>query len=626
VDTGRHMPDAAWQATYRRKCVSPEKALSLVARGDRVFIGAGCGEPQVLVRTLTERGAGLSDTEVYHLLTLGTAPYTSPRFRGVFRHNSFFIGPDVRQDVAEGRADYTPVFLSEVPALFTNGHIAIDKSLVQLSPPDEHGFCSYGVAVDITKAATESAAVRIAQVNRHMPRTLGDSFIHVDELDAIVECDEPLLQPLGQEDDEVAREVGRQVAKLVDDGACLQIGIGSVPSAMVTFLEDRKDLGVHTEMFTDSVLPLLENGNITNARKSIHRDKLVASFCMGTPRLYNFIHDNPQCEFHPSEYVNDPFIIGKNERMVAVNGALEVDLTGQVCSDSLGYAFYSGIGGQMDFIRGAARSRGGRPVVCLASTTEDGDSRIVEHLSEGAGVVTTRGDVHYVVTEYGIAELHGHSIRDRATALIEVAHPDHRAELMTAAKNRHYVYTDQEPPRSKRYPDELERYITLRDGESVLLRPLKPTDDALCRDLFYDAGEETVYRRYMGSKQSYPRPERDKVVNVDYQDKMGIAAIVRRADRLEMVGLGEWEKDPKEPELAEVAFLIRDDWQQRGLGTRLLRYVIDLARNRGIHRFCAEVMAENSGMLHLFQRTDYPSHVSFDDGVYTVMINLDQPS
>src|SRR5660397_196560 len=472
VDTGRHMPDAAWQATYRRKCVSPEKALSLVARGDRVFIGAGCGEPQVLVRTLTERGAGLSDTEVYHLLTLGTAPYTSPRFRGVFRHNSFFIGPDVRQDVAEGRADYTPVFLSEVPALFTNGHIAIDKSLVQLSPPDEHGFCSYGVAVDITKAATESAAVRIAQVNRHMPRTLGDSFIHVDELDAIVECDEPLLQPLGQEDDEVAREVGRQVAKLV----------------------------------------------------------------------------------------------------------------------------------------------------------EDGDSRIVEHLSEGAGVVTTRGDVHYVVTEYGIAELHGHSIRDRATALIEVAHPDHRAELMTAAKNRHYVYTDQEPPRSKRYPDKLERYITLRDGESVLLRPLKPTDDALCRDLFYDAGEETVYRRYMGSKQSYPRRERDKVVNVDYQDKMGIAAIVRRADRLEMVGLGEWEKDPKEPELAKVAFLIRDDWQQRGLGTRLLRYVIDLARNRGIHRFCAEVMAENSGMLHLFQRTDYPSHVSFDDGVYTVMINLDQPS
>lgn len=620
------MPDSAWHTAYRKKSVSPEKALSLVARGDRIFIGAGCGEPQALVRTLTERGGNLSDTEVYHLLTLGTAPYTSPRFREAFRHNSFFIGPDVRQDVAEGRADYTPVFLSEVPRLFSAGHIAIDKALIQLSPPDEHGFCSYGVAVDITKAAAESAEVRIAQVNRHMPRTLGDSFIHVEELDAIVEHDEPLLEPPLPEDDAVAEEVGRQVAKLVDDGACLQIGIGAVPSAMVSFLGDRRDLGIHTEMFTDSVLPLVENGNITNVRKSIHRDKLVASFCMGTPRLYNFVHDNPQCEFHPSEYVNDPFVIGQNERMVAVNAALEVDLTGQVCSDSLGYNFYSGIGGQVDFLRGAARSRGGRPVVCLPSTTAEGDSRIVEHLSEGAGVVTTRGDVHYVVTEYGIAELHGHSIRDRATALIEVAHPDHRAELMAAAKDRHYVFLDQEPPRSERYPDELERYLTLRDGESVLLRPLKSTDDALFRDFFYDAGEQTVYHRYMGSKQSYPRLERDRVVNVDYRNNMSIAAIARRSGGAKMVGLGEWQRDPKDPDIAEVAFLIRDEWQQRGLGTRLLRYIINLARNQGIARLCAEVMAENSGMLHLFQRTGYPVHLSSDEGIYTVVINLDQPS
>jgi acyl-CoA hydrolase/GNAT superfamily N-acetyltransferase len=616
------MTGSAWKDRYAARLATLDDALSLIRRGDRIFIGAGCGEPQALVRGLAAMGDRLADSEVYHLLTLGTAPYTAPRFSDTFRHNSFFIGADVRGDVAEGRADYTPVFLSEVPQLFTSRRLPIDVALIQVSPPDLHGNCSYGVAVDVTKPAAESARLRIAQVNRAMPRTLGDSFIHIDRLDAIVELDEPILHPPPPEPDETAREIGRQVAKLVEDGSCLQIGIGSVPSAVLQSLSSRSDLGLHTEMFTDAVLPLVREGVINNARKTLHRGKILASFCMGSDELYEFVDDNPQCEFRTSDYTNDPSVIARNDRMVAINAALEVDLTGQVCSDSLGYLFYSGIGGQADFIRGAARSRGGKPVICLHSTTNEGKSRIVGHLSEGAGVATTRGDVHYVVTEYGIASLQGRSIRERATALIGIAHPDVRAELLAEAKRRHYVFLDQAAPPAT-YPDELERHVTLPDGSRVLLRPVRATDDPLIRDLFYSSQPQTIYQRFMNTKLTYPRRERQTVVNVDYRTTMSIAVTDEVAPQEQLAALGEWALDP-ETGLAEVALLVHDDWQSRGVGTRLLDYLITLALDRGIAGFTAEVLAGNQTMLDLFQQSRFPVRTRLQEGVYSVVIEFDR--
>ncbi|HZK49823.1 MAG TPA: GNAT family N-acetyltransferase [Thermoleophilia bacterium] len=615
------MADSHWQARYEAKRTTVRDALSNIRRGDRIFIGAGCGEPQSLVRGLAEMGSKLVDSEVYHLLTLGTAPYTAPRFSDTFRHNSFFIGHDVRSDVAEGRADYTPVFLSEVPALFTDGHIPVDVALIQVSPPDAHGTCSYGVAVDITKPAAESARIRIAQVNRLMPRTLGDSFIHVDDLNVVVELDEPILTVPLHETTEVSREIGRQVAKLVDDGCCLQVGIGSVTGAMLDHLHNRRDLGLHTEMFTDAVIDLISEGVINNSLKTLHRGKILASFCMGTHRLYEFVHDNPMCEFRPSSYTNDPYIIGQNDKMVAVNAALEIDLTGQVCSDSLGYDFYSGIGGQVDFMRGAARSRGGKPVICLPSEAAEGRSRIVPHLSEGAGVVTTRGGVHYVVTEHGIAYLHGKSIRERAMALIQIAHPDHRAELLAHAKERRYIFMDQESPRSDRYPDELERYVTLDDGGTVLFRPLRPTDDALVRDLFYDTSEDAVYKRFMNAKATYPRDERDAIVNIDYRTTMSLAAARSGPGAAELVALAEWRLSPDD-DYAEVAFMVRDDWQHRGLGMRLLQYLIELGTERGLAGFRAEVLPDNQGMLHVFQQCAREVKIKLVDGAYEVLIDF----
>lgn len=614
------MSDHLWRARYEAKRTTVPGALSRIRRGDRIFIGAGCGEPQALVRGLTEMGGRLADSDVYHLLTLGTAPYAASRFNDTFRHNSFFIGHDVRADVAAGRADYTPVFLSEVPALFTERHIPVDAALIQVSPPDGRGFCSYGVAVDITKPAAESARVRIAQVNRYMPRTLGDSFIHVDRLDAVVELDEPILTATPAESTDISREIGRQVAKLVEDGSCLQVGIGQVTTALLDFLHNRKDLGLHTEMFTDAVIDLVDAGIINNSKKTLHKGKILASFCMGTPRLYEFVDDNPQCEFRPSDYTNDPYIIGQNERMVAVNAALEIDLTGQVCSDSLGYDFYSGIGGQVDFLRGAARSRGGKPVICLPSEA-NGRSRIVAHLSEGAGVVTTRGGVHYVVTEYGIANLHGRSIRERAMALIGIAHPDHRAELLAHAKERRYVFLDQQPPRSERYPDELERHVALTDGGTVLFRPLKPTDDTLIRDLFYDTSEHSVYQRFMNAKATYPRGERDAVVNIDYRTTMSIAAARWGPGPEELVALAEWRLDP-ESGLAEVAFLVRDDWQHRGLGARLLDYLIELAMEREIRGFTANILVGNRGMLHVFQNCSQPVRTRLVEGAFEISVDF----
>lgn len=404
--------------------------MECIQSGMRVYIHPGCAEPEVLVEALMARGPFVKNVEIVHLLTLGRADYIAPQMEGHFRHNAMFIGGNVRQAVNEGRADYTPVFLSQIENLFESDQMPIDFALIQVSPPDAHGFCSFGVGVDTTLTAARQAKLVIAQVNDQMPRTYGDSFIHVNDIDWVVEASRPLCELKPIKITEVHHAIGRNVASLIEDGATLQLGIGGIPDAVLLELTGHKDLGIHTEMLSDSAIPLIESGVINGCRKSIHRGKIVTGFVLGTRKLFNFVNDNPAFEFHPNAYTNDPYVISENYKMVAINSALQVDITGQVCADSVGTFFYSGIGGQVDFIRGASRGKDGKPIIAIPSTAKNGTiSRIAPMLDPGAGVVTSRGSVHYVVTEYGIAYLHGHTIRQRAEALIEIAHPKFRDEL-----------------------------------------------------------------------------------------------------------------------------------------------------------------------------------------------------
>ncbi len=428
----------AWTHSYRQKVRRAEQAVAEVKPGDHVWLHGGCNNPEELVKALVSRAEELHDVEVTHILTFGAADHVDPHYTGAFRHRALFTGPNVRQAVNEGRADFVPVFLSEIPGLIRTRVIPVDVAFVHISPPDEHGFCSYGVGVECTKAAAETARTVVALVNRQMPRSLGDSFIHVSRLSHVVEIDRPVVElPQCTEVSEVARAIGRNVAELIENGSTLQMGIGEIPDAVLMFLKDKRELGIHTEMFSDGVVALFEAGVVTGEAKTLHKGKLVSSFVLGSKRTFDFLDNNPFVEFHPSDYVNDPFVIAQNDKMVAINSALAVDITGQVCADSMGRAIYSGFGGQVDFIRGASRSRGGKPIIALPATAKGGTiSRICDVLAEGSGVVTSRADVHYVVTEYGVANLHGRSLRERALALIECAHPQFRDELLCAAKKR----------------------------------------------------------------------------------------------------------------------------------------------------------------------------------------------
>ena len=430
-----------WQERYAAKLASAEQAVRLIPARKRILIGSGAAEPSSLVEAMVAHGNHLEGNEVVHLMTLGSAPYVQPGLEGRFRHMAFFIGANVRQAVQEGRADFMPVFLSEIPQLITSGRVHIDVALIQVSPPDRLGFVSLGVSVDIVRAAVDTADLILAEVNPNMPRTLGDSFLHVNRIAQLVPVDVPLPERVPEPLDDVCREIGRNVASLIPDGATLQMGIGKIPDATLAALTDRRDLGIHTEMLSDGVMELAEAGIVNGRRKTVLPGKIVTSFVMGTRRLYEWVHDNPQIEMRASGFTNDPFLISRHERMVAINSALAVDLTGQVAADTVRGRFFSGIGGQVDFIRGAARSQGGRPVIALPSTARDGTvSRIQAAFEEGTGVVTSRGDIHYVVTEYGVADLWGKNIRQRAEALTGIAHPDFRAGLLAAARQRCYCF------------------------------------------------------------------------------------------------------------------------------------------------------------------------------------------
>jgi acyl-CoA hydrolase len=420
----------SWETEYKNKLQTADEALLCVRSGMRVYIQPGCAEPETLVEALMRRGPCVEDVEIVHMMTMGPAPYVAPEMVGHFRHNAMFIGANVREAINDGRADYTPIYLSEIEGLFESGAMPIDVALLELSPPDSHGYCSFGVGIDTSLTAAKCARYVVAQINDQMPRTFGDSFIHVSDLDAIVDSSRSLCAMKLAQPTEMNKAIASKVADLIEDGAVLQTGIGGIPDAVLLFLMDRKDLGVHSELVSDGVIPLIEAGVISGARKNFKPRKIILGFALGTKRLFDFVDNNPIFEFHPTSYSNDPGLIARNDNMVAVNSALQVDLTGQVCSDSIGNQFYSGIGGQVDFLRGASRSKGGKPIIAISSTAKGGAiSRIVPMLSPGAGVVTSRGLVRYVVTEYGVAYLHGKTIRERAQALIDIAHPKFREEL-----------------------------------------------------------------------------------------------------------------------------------------------------------------------------------------------------
>ncbi|MEW6568348.1 MAG: acetyl-CoA hydrolase/transferase C-terminal domain-containing protein [Chloroflexota bacterium] len=433
----------SWQAGSKGRLTTAEEAVKVIQSGQRVFLTGNASVPQKLLAALVARAQEVQEVEILQVLTIGPAPHAMPEMSGYLKINTLFISDNVRQAVHEGRADFTPAFLSQVPLLMRHGPLKPDVALIHVAPPDEHGFCSLGIEAGLSKTPAQVAKIVIAEINERMPRTLGDSFIHISKIDYAVPVDYPLAElPMG-EPNELSKAIGKHVADLIEDGATLQLGIGAIPDGVLHFLGDKRDLGIHTELFSDGVMELIQRGVITNERKTLHPGKIVSGFILGTQRLYDFVDDNPIIELHPTEYVNDPFVIAQNEGMVSINSAIEVDLTGQVCADSIGPKLYSGVGGQVDFIYGASRSKGGKPIIALPSTTalKDGRriSRIVPMLKPGAGVVTSRNHVHYIATEFGVADLYGKTIRQRARALIEIAHPDFRQEIEQQAAESSYL-------------------------------------------------------------------------------------------------------------------------------------------------------------------------------------------
>ena len=598
-----------WKRQFPAKFEPLEVIYNRIHRGDTIFIGSACAEPQHLVQELIRyvksNPKAFFDAEVLHVRSLGVAPYATEKFKQNFRHNSFFIGDSTRDAINKGLADYTPIFLSQVPELFYRGLARIDIALIQTSLPDEHGYLSLGISVDIVKAAAEMAKLLIVQVNSHMPRVLGDTFIHVDDVDFIVPYDELILEYGPEADTEIAQNIGKYVSRLIEDGDTLQVGYGRIPNAVLSHLSDKKHLGIHTELMTDSIVELMKKGVIDNSRKTTNPGKTVATFCMGHTETYKFLHDNPAFDFRTIDYTNDPLVIAKHNNMVAINSALEIDLTGQATAESIGTLSHSGVGGQADFMRGAVLASGGKAILTLQSTAaSDVLSRIVPSLKEGAGTTLIRGDIRYVVTEYGIAYLHGKNMRERAMELIGIAHPKFRPWLIEEAKKLNLIYGDQAfmPGKSGEYPERMETYRTTKDGLNIFIRPIKISDEPLLKDFVYSLSDQSMYRRFMSVRKDMPHERLQDLIIIDYTREVAILVFTTHDEKKELIlGVGRYYIDPG-MHTAEVAFAVRDDYQKRGIGTELLAYLTYLAKREGLLGFMAEVLAENRPMLHTFEK------------------------
>ncbi len=607
---------------YPQKFADTVQIFKSINRGNRIFISTACGEPQFLVKALIDyiesNPKAFFDAEVLHVWTLGVAPYTQAKFKRNFRHNSFFIGNNTRAAVNLGLADYTPIFLSKIPDMFKRGLVHVDVALIQTSLPDIHGYMSLGVSVDIVKAATENAKLVIAQINKNMPRVHGDGFIHIEDTDYLIRHDEPILTYQDDPDDAVAHKIGHYVSKLIVDGDTIQVGYGSLPNAILANLTDKKDLGIHTELIGDGLVSLMEKGVVNNSKKSIHRNKTIATFSMGNKRTYRYLHDNPGVEFRTVDYTNNPQIIAQNKHMTAINSALEIDLTGQATCESLGSTFYSGIGGQADFMRGAVMAEHGKTILTMPSTAEQETvSRIVPFLKEGAGVTLNRGDIHYVVTEYGIAYLHGKNIREKAMALITIAHPKFRPQLIQKAKKRFLIYKDQAFVAGKagEYPENLEVYRTTSKNVEVFFRPVKISDEPLLKEFFYSLSDNSLYRRFISQRKDMPHERLQDFVVIDYSKEVVVLAFMGEDTESQMVGIGQYGIIDV-THTGDIAFVVRDKYQNQGIGKELLKYLTFIAKRQGLLGFTAEVLMDNMPMLRLFESMGFDIDKRSEEGIY----------
>jgi acyl-CoA hydrolase/GNAT superfamily N-acetyltransferase len=614
-----------WQKRYANKTVNGEDAISKIKRGSRVFIGTGCGEPQHLIKAMVG-DSNLQDIMLYQMLSHTLSQFVdNDAFLKRFSLKLFFISRSMRRAAFEGKIDYIPVYLSQIPSLFSSQRIGLDVALVQVSPPDKFGYCSLGVSVDITRAGLENARLVIAQVNPRMPRTWGDSFIHVDEIDWLVPYGEPLVQSFPTiEDNEVTRRIGHYVSELVDDGATLQLGFGNLPFHVLKYLDGKKDLGLHSHVITDGFLPLFEKKVITNKKKTLLPERVVTSLCMGTQKLYDFVDNNPVFYFRSSEFVNDPLVIARNDNLITISSALEVDLTGQVCTDSVGHMFYSGIGDQVDFLRGSAMSKGGFSIIALPSTAKAGRvSRIVPSLSEGAGVATTRGDVNFVVTEYGIAELKGKSIYQRVMELAQIAHPKFREELIEVARKRHYIFGDQLPPSTDDliFIEGYKSSCNLKNGKTVEFRPLLPSDEFAYRNFFYSLQEKTIYFRFFYRMRTFTHEVVQKQwASLDYRHNISIIGLVQKGGHKEIIAIGSYAME--DDQRAEVAFVVREDYQGQGVGSYLLEMLENIAKQNRFSSFAATVLKENAPMLRVFKKRYPGCKLTFNSGG-EVLVEMD---
>ncbi len=618
-DTEKIMPE--WAKALNIETSSADEAVKKIHPGHRVFISTGCSQPMSLVRAMAARANELADVEIIQLLAMGDIPYLEEGMADNFKINSFFISEEIRESVNKGLGSYIPILLSEIPRLISGGQLTLDVSLIQVSPPDEDGMCSLGISVDIIKAAIENSRMVVAQINSNMPRTYGDSLININEIDVFVPVDEPLVEVQRVvKISEKLKDIGTHVAALIEDGSTLQLGFGKVPQIILEYLKDKKDLGIHSEMISDRIIDLIEAGAITGKKKSLDRGKIVTSFCIGTRKLYDLVDNNDMFSFRRTEYVNDLYIIGKQERMVSINTALEIDLTGQVCADSVGTKFVSGIGGQADFVRGANRANRGKSIIALPSTALDGKvSRIVAQLTPGAGVVNTRGDVHYIVTEFGTAYLYGKNIQERAMALISIAHPSFRSDLLKKAIEYGYVVPSLAEVEGKLavIPKDLTTTMLLDDGTKVKFRPIHPTDMTRMRDLLYKLSEGTVYYRFGWNIKKFSQKQIQNFVYIDHRKEVAIVGTVPGAAEDEIIALSGYYLDEK-TNRAEVALVVLDEWQGKSIGTFMLKYLAQIAHKNGIRGFTAEIHVTNRKMQAVMHKLSGKVESTLDDLVFSM--------
>jgi len=592
-----------WLTKYDEMVVSAEEAVSKLRPEHRVFIGTGCGQPQMLVDALLAKAGRLEEMEIIHLLTLSEPIFRHAELSEHFRVNRFFSAEWADDIVQTGYGEHTPVFLSDIPRMFMSGRLPIDVALIQVTPPNEQGMCSLGVSVDVTKSAVESAGLVIAQVNPQMPWTMGDSLLPIYNIDMLVAGEIPMPNVLLSEPTKTSYTIAEYIAALISDGSTIELGICGVSLALAKLLKNKHDLGIHAEVIGDAIIELIESGVVTGLHKSVDRGKVVGSMCLGTQRIFDYVNRNPTFSFRPSESVSDPSIIAQQQKMIAVVTAEEVDLTGQVCAQTPQHGV-SGIDIRADFVHGTANTKNGRLIVALESTIGDGaSSKIVSSLSSGAEVVATSREVHYVVTEYGVAYLSGKSLQERAMALISVAHPDFREHLLKEAIRMNLVSSslaDMEGRIHILQPELKARYV-LDDGTPINVRPMHPTDEKFVRGLFQSLSEQTKYYRFMSHIAKVPQKQIQNFVYIDYRSEMAIVGTIPESHGDEIIAIGRYYIVPQ-TNRAEVAFVVRDDWQNRGIGTFLFKLLVMIAKQNGIEGFSAEVLIENKPMLSVLHK------------------------